>query len=133
MQNEQMTIRGYSPQDTGRMNTLPYQPQETSKIKALWQQLDPAAVALMAAAILGLGYAIFASVSFWWLTKVLFHLILVWATVGINVIALFTSNRSLTALSVVGYIVSMVLFVNYCYLLLPQAALCLWAWWKSKP
>ncbi|MBE5802925.1 MAG: hypothetical protein E7316_00255 [Clostridiales bacterium] len=131
MQNEPTTVRGYSPQDTGRMNTLPYQPQENNTVKSLWKQLDPAAVVLMVAAILGLAYALYATISFWWLTKILVHLILVWVTVGISALALFTGNRMLTAIAAIGYVVSMLLFVNYFYLLLPQAGLCAFSWWKA--
>ena len=132
MQNEQMTVRGYSPQNTGRMNTIPYQPQEKSRLQQIWQQLDPAAVALLAAAVLGLAYALFATISFWWLTRITAHLVLVWIALVFNAGALFTSRRELMLLSCIGYVVSMFLFVNYLYLLIPQAGLCLWAWWKNK-
>lgn len=132
MQNEQMTVRGYSPQNTGRMNTIPYQVQEQSRLQQLWQQLDPAAVALLAAAVLGLPYALFATISFWWLTQIIAHLVLVWIALVINVGALFTGKRELMLLSGICYGVAMFLFINYLYLLIPQAGLCLWAWWKNK-
>ena len=67
MQNNQTTIRGYSPQqNTGRMNTLPYQVQApvqsspVDRIKAIGAQLDPCAVMLLCALILGLAYALYA-------------------------------------------------------------------------
>ncbi|MBQ7305364.1 MAG: hypothetical protein IJW85_04080 [Clostridia bacterium] len=132
MQNEQMTVRGYSPQNTGRMNTIPYQVQEQSRLQQLWQQLDPAAVALLAAAVLGLAYALFATISFWWLTQIIAHLVLVWIALVINVSALFTGKRELMLLSGICYGVAMFLFINYLYLLIPQAGLCFWAWWKNK-
>lgn len=132
MQNEQMTVRGYSPQNTGRMNTIPYQVQEQSRLQQLWQQLDPAAVALLAAAVLGLAYALFATISFWWLTRIIAHLVLVWIALLINAGALFTGKRELMLLSGICYGVAMFLFINYLYLLIPQTGLCLWAWWKNK-
>ena len=132
MQNEQMTVRGYSPQNTGRMNTVPYQVQEQNRLQQIWQQLDPAAVALLAAAVLGLAYALFATISFWWLTRIIAHLVLAWIALVINTGALFTGKRELMLLSCVCYVVTMFLFVNYLYLLIPQAGLCLWAWWKNK-
>ena len=123
MQNEQMTVRGYSPQNTGRMNTIPYQVQEQSRLQQLWQQLDPAAVALLAAAVLGLAYALFATISFWWLTQIIAHLVLVWIALLINAGALFTGKRELMLLSGICYGVAMFLFINYLYLLIPQAGL----------
>lgn len=137
MQNEQMTIRGYSPQqNTGRMNTLPYQaPAQLSPIerfKAIWSQLDPAAVMLLAAVVLGFAYALYATISFWWLTKLIPHLILVWLTVVVSGVALFAGKRELMLASAAGYVIALLLFVNYFYLLLPQPLLCLLAWWKSK-
>lgn len=137
MQNNPTTIRGYSPQqDTGRMNTLPYQPQQPAtgldRLKALWQQLDPAAVALLTAAVLGFAYALYATISFWWLTKIIMHLVLVWITVLINVGSLLTGKRELMLVSSTCYVIAMLLFVNYMYLLVPQAGLCLWAWWKNR-
>ncbi len=132
MQNNPTTVRGYSPeQNTGRMNTLPYQPQEASRWKSLWQQLDPAAVALLAACVLGLVYALYATISFWWLKAVLPHLIVAWIALLLNGAALFTSQRRMMLLAGIGYIVAMLLFINYMYLLIPQAVLCLYAWWKA--
>lgn len=132
MQNDPMTVRGFSPQqNTGRMNTLPYQPEKTSRLKSLWQQLDPAAVALLAAGVLGLAYALYATISFWWLKAVLPHLILVWVTLLLNGIAMLSGKRNAMLLADVGYAVSMLLFINYMYLLIPHVLLCLWAWWKS--
>lgn len=132
MQNEEITVRGYSPQNTGRMNTLPYQPGKPVNQPTIWQLLDPAAVALLIAAILGLAYGIYATVAFWWLKKVTMHLIVAWLGVVLNAIALFRSNRQLMALSAIAYIAASLLFVNYFYLLLPQALLCIWAWWKTR-
>lgn len=132
MQNNPMTVRGYTPdQHTGRMNTLPCQPQETSRWKALWQQLDPAAVALLAACVLGLVYGLYATISFWWLKAVLPHLIVTWAALLLNGVALFTSHRRMMALTAVAYAAAMLLFINYMYLLIPQTVLCFWAWWKA--
>lgn len=137
MQNDQMTIRGYSPQqNTGRMNTLPYQPQEPTtlpaKLKLLWQQLDPAAVMLLAAVVLGFAYALYVTISFWWLNKLIAHLVLIWLTVALNGIALISGKRELMLATALCYIISMLLFINYFYLLLIQPALCLWAWWKTN-
>lgn len=132
MQNDPMTVRGFSPQqNTGRMNTLPYQPEKSSRLKSLWQQLDPAAVALLAACVLGLAYALYATISFWWLKAVIPHLILVWVTLLLNGIAMLSGKRNAMLLTAVGYAVSMLLFINYMYLLIPHVLLCLWAWWKS--
>lgn len=134
MQNDQMTVRGYSPQqNTGRMNTMPYQtePSFAEKVKAIWNQLDPAAVMLLTAAMLGLAYALYATISFWWLTKVLTHIILVWVTVALNCVALFSGKRELMLASALCYVIAMLLFINYLYLLIPQALLCAWAWWRS--
>lgn len=132
MQNEQMTVRGYSPQNTGRMNTVPYQVAEPNRWKQLWQLLDPAAVALLAAGILGLAYALYATITYWWLTKIIIHLVVAWASVGVNAMALFRSNRQMMTVAAVGYIIAMLLFMNCFYLLIPQVLLCVWAWWKSK-
>lgn len=132
MQNEQMTVRGYSPQNTGRMNTVPYQVTESNRWKQLWQLLDPAAVALLAAGILGLAYALYATITYWWLTKIIIHLVVAWASVCMNALALFRSNRQMMTVAAVGYIIAMLLFMNCFYLLIPQALLCIWAWWKSK-
>lgn len=132
MQNNPMTVRGYTPdQNTGRMNTLPYQPKEPSRWKALWQQLDPAAVALLAACVLGLVYGLYATISFWWLNAVLPHLIITWVALLLNGVALFTSQRRMMALTAVAYAAAMLLFINYMYLLIPQTVLCFWAWWKA--
>lgn len=136
MQNDQMTIRGYAPQqNTGRMNTLPYQvpplEQPPSRWKLLWQQLDPSAVALLGAALLCLGYALFATISFWWLGAVLPHLVLVWVTLLIIGLALFTRQKDTMLIAALGSIAAMLLFLNYCYLLIPQAILCLIAWRKA--
>lgn len=134
MQNEQMTVRGYSPQNTGRIHydNEQLRSEKDSGWQAIWMMLDPAAVALLAAGVLGLIYALYATISYWWLTKILMHLILTWLTVGINAVAMFRSDRRMMAVAVVGYIVSMLLFVNYLYLLIPSALLCVFAWWKSK-
>ena len=139
MQNNQTTIRGYSPQqNTGRMNTLPYQVQApvqsspVDRIKAIGAQLDPCAVMLLCALILGLAYALYATISFWWLTTLLPHLILIWLTVVINGVALFTGKQDISLITAAGYLVSLLLFVNYFYLLLPQAVLCAIAWWNAK-
>lgn len=136
MQNNQANVRGYTPQqNTGRMNTLPYQPVNqtpVSPVKALWQQLDPAAVALLAAAVLGLVYALYATISFWWLTKIVAHLIMVWLTVLVNAAALFKGKKEFMLVSLIGYAVSMLLFMNYLYLLIPQALLCGWAYLRTK-
>ncbi|MBP3637212.1 MAG: hypothetical protein J6K13_06645 [Clostridia bacterium] len=139
MQNNQTTIRGYSPQqNTDRMNTLPYQVQApvqsspVDRIKAIWAQLDPCAVMLLCSLILGLAYALYATISFWWLSKLLPHLILVWLTAVINGVALFTGKQDISLITAAGYLVSLLLFVNYFYLLLPQAVLCAIAWWNAK-
>ena len=134
MQNNQTNVRGYTPQNTGRMNTLPYQPQqeETSGFKAIWQQIDPYALALLVAAVLGLAYALYASISFWWLTKIILHLILAWAAVGVNAYALITRKQPMMLLAAVCYLVAMLLFINYCYLLIPQLILCAVAWWNAN-
>ena len=134
MQNNQTNVRGYAPQNTGRMNTLPYQPQqeETTSFKAIWQQIDPYALALLVAAVLGLAYALYASISFWWLTKIILHLILAWAAVGVNAYALFTRKQPMMLLAAVCYLVAMLLFINYCYLLIPQLILCAVAWWNAN-
>ena len=134
MQNNQTNVRGYTPQNTGRMNTLPYQPQqeETSGFKAIWQQIDPYALALLVAAVLGLAYALYASISFWWLTKIILHLILAWAAVGVNAYALFTRKQPMMLLAAVCYLVAMLLFINCCYLLIPQLILCAVAWWNAN-
>lgn len=134
MQNNQTNVRGYTPQNTGSMNTLPYQPQqeETAGFKAIWQQIDPYALALLVAAVLGLGYALYASISFWWLTKIILHLILAWAAVGVNAYALITRKQPMMLLAAVCYLVAMLLFINYCYLLIPQLILCAVAWWNAN-
>lgn len=134
MQNNQTNVRGYTPQNTGRMNTLPYQPQqeETFGFKAIWQQIDPYALALLVAAVLGLAYALYASISFWWLTKIILHLILAWAAVGVNAYALITRKQPMMLLAAVCYLVAMLLFINYCYLLIPQLILCAVAWWNAN-
>ena len=134
MQNNQSNVRGYTPQNTGRMNTLPYQPQqeETTGFKAIWQQIDPYALALLVAAVLGLAYALYASISFWWLTKIILHLILAWAAVGVNAYALITRKQPMMLLAAVCYLVAMLLFINYCYLLIPQLILCAVAWWNAN-
>ena len=134
MQNNQTNVRGYTPQNTGRMNTLPYQPQqeETTGFKAVWQQIDPYALALLVAAVLGLAYALYASISFWWLTKIILHLILAWAAVGVNAYALITRKQPMMLLAAVCYLVAMLLFINYCYLLIPQLILCAVAWWNAN-
>lgn len=134
MQNNQTNVRGYTPQNTGRMNTLPYQPQqeETSGFKAIWQEIDPYALALLVAAVLGLAYALYASISFWWLTKIILHLILAWAAVGVNAYALITRKQPMMLLAAVCYLVAMLLFINYCYLLIPQLILCAVAWWNAN-
>ena len=134
MQNNQTNVRGYAPQNTGRMNTLPYQPQqeEITGFKAIWQQIDPYALALLVAAVLGLAYALYASISFWWLTKIILHLILAWAAVGVNAYALFTRKQPMMLLAAVCYLVAMLLFINYCYLLIPQLILCAVAWWNAN-
>ncbi len=132
MQNDSMTVRGYTPdQQTGRMNTMPYQPQEASRAKSLWQQLDPSAVALLAACLLGLAYALYVTISFWWLAPVLPHLIVTWVVLLLNGAAMFLGQRRLMLLAGIGYIVAMLLFINYMYLLIPQVVLCLFAWWKA--
>ena len=134
MQNNQTNVRGYTPQNTGRMNTLPYQPQqeETTGFKVILQQIDPYALALLVAAVLGLAYALYASISFWWLTKIILHLILAWAAVGVNAYALITRKQPMMLLAAVCYLVAMLLFINYCYLLIPQLILCAVAWWNAN-
>lgn len=132
MQNNPTTVRGFTPQQNAdRMNTLPYQPEEPSRFRSLWQQLDPAAVALLAACVLGLAYALFATISFWWLKPVLPHLIVAWVALLFNGAAMLSSKRSMMLLTVVGYGAAMLLFINYMYLLIPHVLLCLWAWWRS--
>ena len=131
MQNNQTNVRGYVPQNTGRMNTLPYQPQEPQQT-SIWQQIDPYALALLVAAVLGLAYALYATISFWWLTKIILHLILAWGAVGLNTYALFTRKQSVMHFAAVAYLVAMLLFINYCYLLIPQLILCAVAWWNAN-
>lgn len=132
MQNNPMTVRGFTPQqNTGRMNTLPYPPEEPSRGKSLWQQLDPAAVALLASCVLGLAYALYATISFWWLKAVLPHLIVAWVALLLNGAAMFSGKRSMMLLAAIGYGAAMLLFINYMYLLIPHVLLCLWAWWKA--
>ena len=134
MQNNQTNLRGYTPQNTGRMNTLPYQPQqeEATGFKAIWQQIDPYALALLIAAVLGLAYALYATISFWWLTKIILHLILAWGAVAINTYALFTRKQTMMLFAAAAYLVAGLLFINYCYLLLPQLILCGVAWWNAN-
>ncbi len=134
MQNNQTNVRGYVPQSTGRMNTLPYQPQqeETTGLKAIWQQIDPYALALLVAAVLGLAYALYATISFWWLTKIILHLILAWGAVAVNAYALFTRKQTMMLIAAAAYLVAGLLFINYCYLLIPQLILCAVAWWNAN-
>ena len=139
-ENQMTTVRGYVPQNTGSMRPLPHQqptePQPqlsgSDRLKALWQQLDPAAVALLASFVLGIAYALFATISFWWLTKIVIHLVLIWLTVVINGAALFSGRRDWALYSLIGYGLSLLLFLNYFYLLLPSLVLCLYAWSKSN-
>lgn len=133
MLNDSTTVRGYTPeQNTGRMNTAPYQPaKETPRWKQLWKLLDPVAVALLAACVLGLAYALYATISFWWLTAVLPHLVVTWLVVVLNGVTMVMGHRRMMLLSAIGYAIAMLLFINYMYLLIPQAILCLWAWWKA--
>lgn len=132
MQNDSMSVRGYSPdQHTGRMSTMSYQPQQVPRQCSLWQQLDPAAVALLAACVLGLAYALYVTISFWWLKPVLPHLIVTWVALLLNGIAMFSGRRQVMLLTCIGYVAGMLLFVNYMYLLIPQAILCLIAWWRA--
>ena len=131
MQNNQTNLRGYTPQNTGRMNTLPYQPQENEQT-SIWQQIDPYALALLVAAVLGLAYALYATISFWWLSKIILHLVLAWGSVALNAYALFTRKQNLMFFAAAGYLVSMLLFINYCYLLILQLILCVLAWWNAN-
>lgn len=130
MQNNQMNTRGYVPQNTGRMNTLPYQPQAPKN--SIWQVIDPYAVALLVAAVLGLAYALYATISFWWLTKIILHLVIAWSAVAMNAYALFSRKQTMMLIAAGLYLISMLLFINYCYLLIPQMILCAVAWWNAN-
>lgn len=139
MQNDPSSIRGYRPSgQTTREQpcyTGPQQPEPPSfsqRMKHLWQQLDPASVFLLGAAVLGAAYALYISISFWWYIKVLAHLIACWAALGLNVAALFSRRKNITLLAALAYGAAILLFLNYAYLLVPQLVLCLLAWRQQE-
>lgn len=125
MQNDRMMTRGYNPHQPM------VQPPEVSfadKMKALWQLLNPAAVAALGAMLLGLGYAIFITANYWWVDKLMAHLIFAWVSVAVNGYGLFTSKREMLFVAMIAYVVAALLFINYAYLLIIQPLLCFYAW-----
>ena len=140
MYQDPTTVRGYNPQqNTGRMNTLPYQPAQPAeeqsfmdKAKAIWAQLDPAAVALLAAAIAGGIYALYTTIALGHISQLIAHVIVIWLTVAVNILALFSYKHEIKLVAAVGYVIAMLLFLNFFYWLIPSCALSAWAWWKSR-
>lgn len=142
MQTNDTNIRGYFPQPDPnlppRQQTAPFTPlQPTSPIvmrseqsapiaqraAAVWQLLDKSMLMLLIAAVLGVAYALFVTISFWWFLRLLPHIVVTWAAVALTVAAMLTRDRRLTLVAVVGYLAAVLLFLNYCYLLIPSLLL----------
>lgn len=77
------------------------------------------------AALAGLIYALYATISFWHVPQVLPHLLVTWTVVVFNgVICALKVTPLLMLATAVGYLISIVLFLNRFYLLLPAVFLC---------
>lgn len=116
MQTNDTNIRGYFPQPDPnlppRQQTAPFTPlQPTSPIvmrseqsapiaqraAAVWQLLDKSMLMLLIAAVLGVAYALFVTISFWWFLRLLPHIVVTWAAVALTVAAMLTRDRPFDA------------------------------------
>lgn len=141
MQTNDTNIRGYFPPsdpNLQRQQTSSFAPpRQTSPVMmggnrpapfaqraaAIWRMLDKSMLMLLVAAVLGLAYALFVTISFWWFARLLPHIVIVWAAVALTAAALFTRDRRLALAAAVGYLAAVLLFLNYCYLLIPSLLL----------
>jgi len=121
----------YVPQNQQQMDA-PGQPSVIDRIRAVIPQLDMPLIMLLAAGILGLAYALFVTISFSWLTKLIPHLLVVWLTVIATCAACVLRQKRIALAACAGYVLSMLLFLNYFYLLLPQPILCGLAFWHME-
>lgn len=121
----------YTPQDQQQMDSL-VQPSVFDRIRAIIPQLDLPVVMLLAAGVLGLAYALFVTISFSWLTKLIPHLLVVWLTVIATCAACVLRQKRIALAACAGYVLSILLFLNYFYLLLPQPILCGLAFWHME-
>jgi len=76
------------------------------------------------ACVLSVAYALFATISFGHVGALLPHFLVVWVTSLVSGAAGYLRQPILNLVAVVGYVLSMLLFLNYAYLLLPSLALC---------
>ncbi len=141
MQTNDTNIRGYFPQpdpnlprqQTGSFTSLQQTPPVVmggnqpapfaQRAMAIWQALDKSMLMLLVAAVLGAAYALFVTISFWWFTRLLPHIVVVWAAVALTAAAMFTRDRRLALAATIGYLIAILLFLNYCYLLIPSLLL----------
>ena len=127
MQNDRMMTRGYNPHQP---MVQPHEVSFADKLKAFWQLLDPAALAALGAMLLGLGYAIFVTANFYWVDKLMAHMIFAWVATVVNGYGVFASKREMLFIAMAAYVVAALLFINYAYLLIIQPLLCFYAWRK---
>lgn len=130
-QGAQQTQQSFIPQNQQPMDA-PDQPSLIDKIRTIIPQLDLPLIMLLAAGILGLAYALFVTISFSWLTKLIPHLLVVWLTVIATCAACVLRQKRIALAACAGYVLSMLLFLNYFYLLLPQPILCGLAFWHME-
>ncbi len=142
MQTNDTNIRGYFPQPDPnlppRQQTAPFTPLQpmqpivmqngqpaplAQRAAAVWQMLDKSMLMLLIAAVLGVAYALFVTISFWWFLRLLPHIVVTWAAVALTVAAMLTRDRRLTLVAAVAYLAAVLLFLNYCYLLIPSLLL----------
>ena len=121
----------YVPQNQQQMDA-PGQPSVIDRIRAVIPQLDLPVIMLLAAGILGLAYALFVTISFSWLTKLIPHLLVVWLSVIATCAACVLRQKRIALAACAGYVLSMLLFLNYFYLLLLQPILCGLAFWHME-
>lgn len=107
-------------------------PSVIERIRTIIPQLDLPIIMLLAAGILGLAYALFVTISFSWLTKLIPHLLVVWLTVIATCAACVLRQKRIALAACAGYVLSILLFLNYFYLLLPQPILCGLAFWHLE-
>lgn len=103
----------------------PAEPIESSQqIRAIAENIDWNVLMLLASALLGVIYALVVTITLSRLGQLIPHIIVAWATAIAAGAAGFLRNRWIALGAAVGYVIAMLLFLNYFYWLLIPAILC---------
>ena len=126
-------MQGYNTQSQAKMHPYPQPDQQQTSGHAVlsffqhgWDYIRQQGLWLPALAMLfGFAYALYVTIAFAWLPRLLPHILLAWLSVVLNGAACVLRSRPMLMLvSGISYLITALLFLNRIFFLLPSVALC---------